>query len=257
MHTRYPIVLVKGVLMRDGARKRAFGEIEWLLREAGFCVFTAPIDAVGSIETNAVQLKYYIMQLLTREGAEKVNLIAHSKGGLDTRYMIEYLEMRAHVASVTFLGTPHNGSQVASRLNALPFFIKTPLVHTVNLCYRALGDRAPDAARACLQLCHNPQGVLQNSGGVMQDIFMQSFSGFLEKGRDDLLLALPFLLFRDSACDGLVSEESSRFARYRGHCAPGSVSHLAMVDFMSRQQTKRKVYAFYLSLCRELALRGF
>ena len=56
-------------------------------------------------------IKRSILEVLTKTGAEKVNLIAHSKGGMEARYMIKVLGMNTHVASLTTISTPHHGSK--------------------------------------------------------------------------------------------------------------------------------------------------
>jgi triacylglycerol lipase len=45
--------------------------------------------------------------------AEKVNLIAHSMGGLDARYAISRLGLADRVLSLTTIGTPHRGTPLA------------------------------------------------------------------------------------------------------------------------------------------------
>ena len=40
----------------------------------------------------------------------KVNIIAHSLGGLDARQMLTHLGMGSRVASLTTVGTPHRGT---------------------------------------------------------------------------------------------------------------------------------------------------
>ena len=42
-----------------------------------------------------------------------MHLIAHSMGGLDARHMIVREGMAERVASLTTVGTPHNGTPVA------------------------------------------------------------------------------------------------------------------------------------------------
>lgn len=80
-----------------------------------------------SIATNGNRLNQLIPGIVKQFGAQNVHLIAHSKGGLDTR---EYLakHQRTHdedfkILSLTTLGTPHNGSVLAdisiARRNAL------------------------------------------------------------------------------------------------------------------------------------------
>src|SRR5207344_275133 len=45
--------------------------------------------------------------------AKKVNVIAHSMGGLDARYAIARLGLGDRIASLTTIGTPHRGTPVA------------------------------------------------------------------------------------------------------------------------------------------------
>ena len=56
------------------------------------------------------------MAIVRETGCEKVNVIAHSKGGLDTKYAIAKLGMNKHIASLTTINTPHNGCEFADYL---------------------------------------------------------------------------------------------------------------------------------------------
>lgn len=44
------------------------------------------MDKYGSIERRAQQLEKHVENFLEKVGAEKVNIIGHSMGGLDSRY---------------------------------------------------------------------------------------------------------------------------------------------------------------------------
>ena len=114
MKTRYPIVLVHGLAMRDTFFMKSWGTIDRILRIQGYEVYKSQVDAFGTVKTNAAQQKEEILTVLRETGADKVNIIAHSKGGLDAKYMIRYLEMAPYVASLTTLWTPHAGSPIAS-----------------------------------------------------------------------------------------------------------------------------------------------
>ena len=116
MKTKYPVILVHGIMMKDLGHVKAFGRIEHNLRSEGYSVYTADHDGLGTIENNAAQLKRFLEGIMEKEGVDKVNLIAHSKGGLDSLYMIDRLGMSGAVASVTFLSTPHKGSVIAEVL---------------------------------------------------------------------------------------------------------------------------------------------
>ena len=259
MATQYPIILVHGVALKDIRFFKAFGNIENLLSHAGYTVSTAPTDGFGSIETNAEQLRNHVNEILEQTGAKKVNLIAHSKGGLDSRYMIDNLGMKNKVASVTFLCTPHKGSGVASLLYGLPKPIKSILASWINLWYRLFGDRRPDALNVCRQLKYAPDGALEYADNY-DGIFLQSYTTIMEKGRDDFVMSIPLRFSRryeNDDSDGMVSVHSAKFGEYRGHCTDGSVSHSEIVDFMVKKSKKEKIYLFYLTLCEELGERGY
>jgi triacylglycerol lipase len=62
------------------------------------------------VAARADQLKRF----LEREfRSEPVHLIAHSMGGLDSRYMVSRLDMAKRVLTLTTLGTPHRGTSFA------------------------------------------------------------------------------------------------------------------------------------------------
>src|SRR5258708_6013617 len=108
-----PIVLVHGLLGFDKLAMGAwtlthyFRGIPELLRAAGNRVLVARLNPIGGTAERAAQLK----ALLDAESrTEPVHLIAHSMGGLDSRYMISRLGMAPRVLSLTTIGTPHRGS---------------------------------------------------------------------------------------------------------------------------------------------------
>ena len=250
--------MVHGIALKDFLIFKAFGRIEQLLCDMGYTVSTANTDSFGTIENNAEQLKSYIEGVLAKTGAERVNIIAHSKGGLDTRYMIDKLDMGHRVASVTFLCTPHKGSRIATKIYAFPRPVRGFLAFWLNLGYKISGDKHPNALEVCRQLSHAPDGVLEEILPA-DGIYMQSYSTTLERSRDDFVMGIPLIFsrhFERDSSDGLVSEESSRFADYRGRCVNGSVSHSEIVDFMVRKSKKEKIYAFYRQLCEDLTARG-
>jgi hypothetical protein len=62
-----------------------------------------------------------------RSGAEQVDIIAHSMGGLITRYYIDRLMGERDVAQLLMLGTPHGGSACAELPAALGFYLPAAL----------------------------------------------------------------------------------------------------------------------------------
>ena len=153
MSSKYPIVLVHGIAAKQLRILNAFGKIGDELKKEGYTVYISDHDGFGSIENNAAQLKTFIEGVLNETGAEKVNIIAHSKGGLDSKYMITKLGMDDKVASLTTLCTPHKGSIVASKIWELPMPIKKIIAFFIDMFYCLfMGDKHPDSMRACQQL---------------------------------------------------------------------------------------------------------
>ncbi|MCM1578837.1 MAG: triacylglycerol lipase, partial [Ruminococcus sp.] len=110
MPLKYPIVLAHGMGFRDDGIIGYWGRIPKALEARGERIFYSGSDGNGNVEGNALQMKESVDRALAVTGAEKVNIIAHSKGGLEARYLISSLGYGKRTASLTTLSTPHNGS---------------------------------------------------------------------------------------------------------------------------------------------------
>ncbi len=114
--TKYPIVLVHGLA---GTDRYANVLDYWYgiasdLESHGASVYVANLSGFqGDLGANGrgEQLLAYVREVLAATGAQKVNLIGHSQGGLDVRYVAAVAPQL--VASVTTIGTPHRGSEFA------------------------------------------------------------------------------------------------------------------------------------------------
>jgi triacylglycerol lipase len=111
-HTRYPIVLAHGF---DGSPTNRWGfyGIKEALEADGQIVHVAAVPPYDSPEVRAKALAQHVDAALKESGAKKVNIIAHSMGGLDSRVLISSLGYGDRVASLTTISTPHRGTAVA------------------------------------------------------------------------------------------------------------------------------------------------
>ncbi|MFT3836041.1 MAG: hypothetical protein QM723_03465 [Myxococcaceae bacterium] len=122
--TRYPLVLVNGIdtspLFRYSNRI-----VDTLTTEGGQSVYLATLTPWEPPTVRAPELWSRVKQVLQASGAEKVNLICHSLGGLDCRYLVSPngLALDANdgsiagtIASITTVGTAHRGTRVADVL---------------------------------------------------------------------------------------------------------------------------------------------
>lgn len=261
MKTRYPIVLVHGLGMKDTFFMKSWGWIDRILRVQGYTVYKSSVDGFGTVESNAKQLKEEIGKILEETGAEKVNIIAHSKGGLDAKYMIQQMDMAKQVASLTTLCTPHKGSPIASFVMRFPRAAVKYAAFWVNLAYKILGDKTPDSFTACEEL-KRTESLEEETVNVADGVLCQSFSAAIRPGEDaaDFVMTIPMMFSRfiekGRITDGLVPRDSAIFGKYRGDCVDGSMSHTEIVDFMVRDKKRDKIFAFYSALCEELANAG-
>lgn len=69
-----------------------------------------PIQRTNTIAQNAVILGEYIGNVQQATGAEKVDLLVHSMGGMISRYYIDRVMTKDNVAQMIILGTPMAGS---------------------------------------------------------------------------------------------------------------------------------------------------
>ncbi len=117
-NTQYPIVLLHGLFGFDSL----FGVIDYwngipeALMEGGATVSVATTSQLNSPQARGEQAIPQIEQLLAQTGKSKVNLIGHSQGGLDARYIAAVRPDL--VASVTTIASPHKGAAIADLLAA-------------------------------------------------------------------------------------------------------------------------------------------
>ena len=88
---------------------------------------TDPSGQTNTIAQNAEILGRYIAGVKKLTGAQQVDLVAHSMGGMISRYYIDRLMQERDVAQLIMLGTPHNGSDCANLPAALNLYIPASL----------------------------------------------------------------------------------------------------------------------------------
>ncbi|MFE0672835.1 esterase/lipase family protein [Streptomyces sp. NPDC058867] len=72
------------------------------------------------IRSAAELLGRHIEEICARTGAERVDVVGHSLGGLIARYYVQRLGGDLRVRTLVTLGTPHAGTRVAPLANAHP-----------------------------------------------------------------------------------------------------------------------------------------
>lgn len=259
MATKYPIILVHGIMLKDYKFIKAFGNIENTLKKNGFIVETSRTDGFGTIENNANQLKKQIEEMLIKYNTDKVNIIAHSKGGLDSKYLIKELGMEEHIATLTTLCTPHKGSKIADKLLTLPKWIIKILEFWLNMLYKFFKDEKPDCVSVAHQLS-NINRIEDETINFSDIVYCQSYSTTLKRSRDDFIMGIPLFFskrFEKDLSDGMVSKTSAEFANYKGEVSDESISHSEIVGYSLSKEKRKRIEEFYIHLCTELSESGY
>jgi predicted alpha/beta hydrolase family esterase len=127
--TKLPVLLIHGY-MEDATVWNKWID---LLKKDGIPAYPITFkqfdDKCGSSAEHAKELSNIIAQIKKETGQNKVNIVGHSKGGLDARV---YLANNTQdVANLVMIGTPNAGS---------------PLAQTSEICTPAVYDLRPGAA---------------------------------------------------------------------------------------------------------------
>lgn len=260
--TKYPLLLVHGVFFRDSRYLNYWGRIPAELTANGATVYYGDQQSAASIEANAREIAERIKQIVHETGCEKVNIIAHSKGGLDCRYAISFLDSAPYVASLTTINTPHRGCEFADYLlSKIPQGLKNKIAAAYNTSLKKLGDKDPDFLAAVNELTYSHCAELDEKMIMPEGIYTQSFGSKLNRalgGKFPLNFTYHLVKYFDGANDGLVSEKSFSFGEsYRLLTANRmrGISHGDMIDLNRENIPGFDIREFYVDLVNDLKKR--
>ncbi|KAI0015990.1 putative triacylglycerol lipase [Xylariomycetidae sp. FL0641] len=263
---KHPVVLAHGLL--------GFAELEvagpWLpavyywrgiseaLRANGVEVITATVPPSGSIQQRAAELAANIAE---KAQGKAVNIVAHSMGGLDARYMVSQLRPTdVRVRSLVTVASPHRGSAFADYI----FDWLDPELR--GRVYRFVEGVGLDTAafeqltRSHMTAVFNPSTpdnphVRYFSYGATMD--QPPLTSLFRRSHEVVQEA-------EGPNDGLVSVESARWGEYKGTLV--GVSHLDLINWTNRlrwsllklvgKEPNFNAIAFYLDIIDMLAKEG-
>lgn len=262
--TRYPILMVHGVFFRDFRYLNYWGRIPAALEANGATIFYGNHQSAASVADSGREIADRIQQILKETGCGKVNIIAHSKGGLDSRYAISKLGMAPYVASLTTINTPHRGCEFADYLlGKIPEKQQQTVANAYNSALKKLGDTNPDFIAAVTDLtasaCENLNRELPDPQGV----YIQSTGSCMKKpsgGRFPLNTTNAFVKHFDGENDGLVGYESFKWGSNFIYLKPQGrrgISHGDVIDLNRENIDAFDVREFYVELVSDLKRRGF
>ena len=269
-----------------------YGVAEALANAGETQVFETQVDPYRSTEVRGDQLAAQIDQILADTGKDKVNVIGHSQGGLDARYVISTLGYGDRIASLTSISTPHRGTRIAQALLKTVPDWSDPLINAIaGLIGKSLFDIDSDQdmreslksmSEDYVQLVFNPAnpndsrvGYYSYAGRSNDANGVPDCDGSWIPGDPsvvdhiDPLLALTGAYLKkpgegikchndNCANDGVVTVQSARWGLFMG-CVPAD--HFDEVGQIKKEQPNAESgYSqrqFYTDVVARMRARGF
>jgi triacylglycerol lipase len=248
---RLPVVFCHGMLafstlkMELPENSNCFWALREFLHPRGFRVFFPQVAPTGSVAFRARQLREQIL----RWTDGPINLIAHSMGGLDARYLISHLGMADRVRSLTTVSTPHRGTALVDWFLA-NYRQRVPLL----LALEAAGFNV-DGFRDC-----SPAACREFNARTpdMPGVSYFSYGGEVPVSRvtAPLRRAWYMLTALEGPNDGMVSLASARWGEYLGTVHADHFAQTPDMKFIHPHEDFDPL-GFYFRILENLARRGF
>lgn len=260
--TRHPLVLMHGFGLLASLRRGGHLHDQAMhLRGHGVSAYAPNVSPYHTIPVRAELWCAIIGQILEETGSEKVNLVAHSMGGLDARYLISELRMHHAVASLVTIASPHRGSALADLVleqperlqgwmtDAARWVSDATMAGTPSDFHRAVSDLTPEYVTSTF----NP------SVPDHPDVRYWSYTAHAGRGTDvsinPLLAPLNMMLYaREGPNDGFVSEESGRWGECLGVI---KADHAQQIGIGRSIGSKFDSNAFITDVARMLKAEGY
>jgi len=241
---RHPVVLAHGLFGFDevgvgGARRAYWRGIRDALEKDGCKVIVPRVPAVGSVAERAAALA----RALEEVDEKRLNLIAHSMGGLDARFAAARLGLGRRMAALVTVGTPHRGSPLAD--------LGTDLAARVGL------KRVLEVAGVSLDAFHDlaTERMARFNQEVpdVRSVAYASVVGVVHRKRRTNPLLVPGYLWmkpRWGPSDGVVPASSQRWGEV---LAEVEADHWAQTGWSRHFDAAE----FWVRMVRELRAMGF
>ncbi len=265
--TKYPLLMVHGVFFRDFKYFNYWGRVPGELEKNGATIYYGNHQSAAAVNDSAVELAERIKEIVESTGCEKVNVIAHSKGGLDMKTAIATQGMAPYVASLTTVNTPHKGCEFAEYLlSKAPAGMKEKVAAAYNNALHRMGDSNPDFIAAvtdltssgCKKIGEAADGFDYKGNGI----YTQSIGSCMKKagsGAFPLNMSYHLVGWFDGRNDGLVGEGSFKWGEdytFLENQKKRGISHGDMIDLNRENISGFDVREFYVDLVAKLKDRG-
>ena len=241
----YPILLIHGMGFRDSKVINYWGRVPKMLKKAGFDVYYGEQDSNGTTASNGRVIADKIEEIVRKTNCGKVNIIAHSKGGMDARYAISTLGMGKYVATLTTLSTPHHGSLTVDRLMQLPDIAVRFVAKCSDIWLKILGDKHPDAYRVFHSFTTAGAERFNRENPDDPNVVYRSYAFVMKNALSDIFMWIPYLVVKhfEGENDGLLAPRGVMWGKFMGIKRSSSfrgISHCDEIDMRRMRFSKKK-----------------
>lgn len=226
------------------------------LRGYGIHAFAPNIVPYATIEIRAEQWAEVIHKLQSQYGYKKMNVVAHSMGGLDMRYALSNLHIGDSVASLTTIASPHHGTSLAELVLNTPEALKEKVGELIDWFGESIypGHKS-DAVAAVEQLTREyVQTEFNPNNPDAEQVCYFSYSAAVGKGTREPLnpiyrLQNQLIFQSEGVNDSFVTAES---AKWGIHLKTLTLSHLEQIEIQLSKERKPLVDNFWMDLILNL-----
>jgi triacylglycerol lipase len=235
-------------------------DVAMLMRSHGVLAFAPNIVPYAKIQTRAARWVRLVHKIKEKTGAEKLNIIAHSMGGLDMRYALSKLDAAPHVASYTSVCSPHRGTSLAELALNTPNTIRDKISGFLDwMGERAYPSEKSDALGSAVQLTR--QYITETFNPDSPDvpgIPYYSYSSAVGKGTEHAIKVITryqnnHIFEEEGPNDGMISVESSIWGE---HISTTHLSHMEQTNIGVKTGRKQIFESFWLDVLKMLQEKG-
>lgn len=258
---KHPVLLCHGYgAITSLVKPSPLYDVALLLRMHNVLAFAPNIVPYAKIETRAEGWVKLIEQLTDKIPCQKVNIVAHSMGGLDIRYALSNLGIDNRVASLTTVSTPHRGTSLAELTLKTPDAIRDKLGDFLDW----MGDRIyphtkSNSVGSAAQLTRKYITEHFNPATPNIDtIPYYSYTSAVGKGTNQPIRVIAryqnkHIFEAEGPNDGMVSVQSAKWGE---HIETSNLSHLEQMNLRVKNGREQLYNAFWLSVVKMLETKG-
>lgn len=257
----HPVLLCHGYGAIAGLVKPSpLYDVAMLMRGHNVLAFAPNIVPYAKIETRAARWVRIIQKLKEKHNLNKLNIVAHSMGGLDLRFALSQLNIAPHVVSFTTVCTPHRGTSLAELALNTPDRLRDKIGEFLDW----VGDRAypttkSDALGSVEQLTR--AYVTENFNPRVPDVEgipYYTYSAAVGKETEDPINVISryqnnYIFEREGLNDGMVSVESAKWGQHMGTT---HLSHLEQMNLNVKDSRRSTYESFWLKVLKMLQEKG-